>query len=210
MVKRIATWLATCWLLTACASAGQTPAPQVVTVYATLSTQPWLAELFVCANAQSVVLRVESEAPQIYLRLGEPTPLTSPAYQVGEEEVLVVANQQTPLQSLSLEETQNLFTGWDSATPQVWVYASDADVQTWFDQAVMKARSVSAVARIAADPQAMTDALQSDPNSIGILPQRWLTSSLRKLYSAGKAPVLALTTAETSDAALDLIACLSK
>lgn len=211
MVKKIVCLLVAPFLLFACASTPQAPAaPTVVTVYATLAAQPWLTELFVCANAQGIILQVTPADPQIYLRLGEPANLTAPAYQIDEEEILVVADRQNPTPSLSLEQTQAAFAGRGASAAPVWVYASDADLQMWFDQVVMNASGVAALARVASDPQNMTDALRADPNSIGILSARWMTESLRKLYSAGKAPVLAIASSEADDAALDLIACLSK
>jgi hypothetical protein len=183
---------------------------QVVTVYATWAAQPWLNKLYVCANKLSIVLSVNAEQPDIYLRVGEPVTLISPAYKIDHEELLVVTNREGPAQTLSLEEAQALFAGQADAAAQVWVYAADEDVQIAFDQLVMNGRGVTSFARLATSPQEMSDVLNSQPNAVGILPRHWKMGSLREVYSAGGVPVLALTKAEPGGAVQALLACLQK
>ena len=202
-------------LLFSCAPAAQTSQTEVITVYATFAAQPWLTELYACAADSGVVLNVNAESPEIYLRVGEPDILVSPAYQIDEEEILVVTHRESAVQKLTLEEVQALFAqGNDSA--QVWVYPSGADLQRAFDQLVMQGRSVSSSARIAVSPQNMSDVLKSEPAAIGILPRHWIPSTssgqglgdLREVYSAGSALVLAVTKPEPQGVVVDLVSCL--
>ena len=202
-------FLLSSFLLFSCTPATQTP-PQTetISVYSTPAAQPWMSDLFACADEQSVTLVVSAESPEISLRLGEPETLLSPAYQIGEEEILIVTNRQSPVQNLSIEVAQDLFAGQGDASVQVWGYASEADVQILFDQLVMKGRSVTSFARMAADPQEMSDALNSESNSVGILPRHWMAGSVREVYSAGSVPVLALTKQEPMAGVVSLISCL--
>jgi len=208
-LKKISFYLLSSIILFSCTPATQpTSQTEVVTVYADSAAEPWRSELFACANDLSVVLNISAQAPEIYLRLGEPEMLVSPAYQIDEEEILIVTHRESLLQSLSLEEAQALFAGQGDASVQVWVYSSDADMQILFDQLVMKGRSVTSFARLAVSPQEMSDVLNSDSSVVGILPRRWKMGNVREVYSAGMAPVLAITKDEPRGVVSELIGCL--
>jgi hypothetical protein len=194
-------------VLSACGPATPTAEPQIVDVYATSAAQPWLTELYACAADSGIVLNVNAESPEIYLRVGEPEISVSPSYKIDEEEILVVTHRESPVQNLSLEEVQELFAK-GSPSAQVWVYPSDADLQKAFDQLVMKERSVTSSARVAVSPQNMSDVLNSESNVIGILPRHWKTGNVREVASAGTVPVLAVTKSEPQGAVIKLISCL--
>lgn len=181
---------------------------EIVPVYATSAAQPWMSELFACANDLSVVLKVSALSPEIYLRVGEPEILVSPAYQIDEEEILIVTHRESPVQNLSLEEAQALFAGQGDPSVQVWVYSLEADMQILFDRLVMKGRSVTSFARVAVNPQTMSDTLNSESNAVGILPRHWMAGSIREVYSAGMAPVLAIVKEEPRGVVRELIGCL--
>lgn len=195
------------FVLSACGTATPPPEPRIVDVYATSAAQPWLTELYACAANSGVVLNVNAESPEIFLRVGEPDALAFPAYKIGEEEILIVTQRESPVQNLALAEAQDLF-AHGNPSAQVWIYPSDADMQEVFDQLVMKGRSVYSSARIAASVQNMTDVLKSETSAIGILPRQWVTDDLREVYSAGTVPVLAITKSEPQGVVVDLISCL--
>ncbi|MDP1544877.1 MAG: hypothetical protein Q8L87_02560 [Anaerolineales bacterium] len=196
------------YFLASCASPTPTAPTSTITAYASSSAQPWMDELFACANEQSILVNVTANEPDIYLRLGEPAILASPAYQIDEEEILIVVNRESSTQNLSLEEAQALFAGQGNESVQVWVYASGLDVQGVFDQFVMAGRSVTSLARVAAGPQEMSDVLNSEPNAIGILPKHWMVGNVREVYSLGKIPVLAITREEPQGALKALLGCM--
>jgi len=186
--------------------------PQVVTVYATAAAQPWLSDLYDCASRSSVIIRL-SESPSVTdlrLQIGDPEYLSGFAYQIDTEEILIVTNRQSPVQNLTLEQAQTLFMGLGDPSVQIWVYASDADVSGVFDQFVMKGRSVSSSARVAVNPQLMSDMLNADPNAIGILPRHWATGNVRRVFLVATVPVLAITESKPQGAVNQLIGCLQK
>jgi phosphate transport system substrate-binding protein len=146
----------------------------------------------------------------ISLRLGEPDFLVTPAYQVDTEEVLVVTHRQSPLQNMAVEEVRELFAGQGGPSVQVWVYAAGEDVQGVFEQVVMQGRSITSSARLAISPQHMSDTLNNEPNSVGILPRRWRAGDARFIYTIPDVPVLALVTSAPQGAIQAIIACLQK
>ena len=197
------------FIVVSCAPATQTSQTQVVSVYATSAAQPWLTELYTCADNSSVNLNLTTDEPDITLRVGEPEIIISPLYQIDEEEILIVTNRESPIQNLTLTETQELF-AQGNGSAKVWVYASDADVQIVFDQLVMKGRSVTTFAGLATSPQQMSNLINAEKDAVGILPKHWVTGNVREVFSAGTAPVLAITKEEPQGAVKDLISCLQK
>lgn len=185
--------------------------PQVVTVYSTSAAQPWLDPLYTCAGSSTVISRVDdSSSADIVLRVGEPEVLASLAYEIDTEDILIVTHRQSPLQNLTVEEARVLFAGQGDPSVQVWVYASEEDVQQVFEQVVMEGRNVTPSARLAVSPQQMSDTLVNEANTVGILPRHWKVGDMREVFSVGTVPVLALTQSEPGGAVRDLIACLQK
>lgn len=199
-------------LISACATGTPQPTPEVVSVYSSSFTQPWLTDVYACAAESSTVVRLSDSISdaQVVLQIGEPEFLSSFAYQIDTEEILIVTHRQNPIQNLTLEEAQTLFMGLGAPSVQVWVYASEADVQRVFDQLVMNGRGVAASARVAVTPQQMSDTLVSESNSVGVLPRHWKVGDVREVYSVGMVPVLALTQAEPQGVVKNLLACLQK
>jgi hypothetical protein len=204
-------------LMTSLASCGSTPpassvqALQVVGVHATASAMPWLTDLYTCAESVAIIRLSDSpSAADIRLQIGEPKYLSSFAYQIDTEEILIVTNRQSPIQNLTLEETQALFAGLGDPSVQVWVYASDADMSEVFDQFVMKGRSVSSSASVAVSPQQMSDVLNSKSNTVGILSRHWKSGDVREVFSVATVPVLAITQNEPQGVVNQLIGCLQK
>jgi hypothetical protein len=209
MKKRFIFLLLLSFIISSCASAPQTPQTEIVNVYATSAAQPWLTELYSCAENLSVTLNITADEPDIFLRVGEPDNIISPIYKIDEEEILIVTNRESPIQNLTLAEGQELF-AQGIASAKVWVYSSDADVQLVFDQLVMKGRSVTTFAGLATSPQQMSDLLNAEKDAVGILPKHWVAGAVRDVLSAGTVPILAITKEEPQGAVKDLISCLQK
>jgi hypothetical protein len=194
------------WILSACAPTPQTT-QVIVNAFSTSAAMPWLEELYACAENTNAVINISANLPDILLRVGQPETITAPVYQIGEEEILIVVNRESAMQSLTLAEAQELFAQGNSSA-QIWVYPSGVDMQGVFDQLVMQGRSVSSSARIAVSVQNMSDVLTSDPAAIGILPRQSVTGDMREVFSAGSVPVLAITKEEPQGAVGELISCL--
>ena len=203
-------FLLSSFLLFSCSTSTPQPTPEVVSVYSSLSAEPWLTKLYDCAAKQNnvAISRIgDSNSAEIVLQIGEPE-VTSFAYQIDSEEILIVTQRQSPIQNLTLEEAQALFMGLGDPSVQVWVYASDVDVQQVFDQLVMQGKSVASSAFVAVNPQQMSDTLVNESNSVGILPRHWKAGDVREVYSVAKVPVLALTKSEPQGAIKNLVGCL--
>ena len=185
-------------------------APQLVNVSASLAAQPWLEELFACADEASVTLNVTSDSPDLSLRLALPDGWAGSVFQVGTEDLLIVASLASSLGPLTLDQARTIFAGQGNSSVQVWGYASEEETQKMFEQAVMNGRGVTSFARLAVSPSHMIESLSADVNAVGLLPRRWMTDGLRELLVSASVPVLALTPSEPAGPVRDLIACLQK
>ena len=204
-------FLLSSFILISCSTSTPQTTPQVVSVYSTSAAELWLTGLYDCAAKQNNIFLSRVDDPNtadIALQIGEPEFLSSIAYQIAEEEILVVTNRVSPIQNLTLEQARALFMGLGDPSVQVWIYASEADVQQVFVRFVMEGRSVVSSALVAVNPQQMSDTLVGQPNTVGILPRHWKSADVREVYSVGKIPVLALTKTEPQGVENNLIGCL--
>ncbi|HLO28504.1 MAG TPA: hypothetical protein VK249_05185 [Anaerolineales bacterium] len=199
------------FLLFSCSTSTPAVTPEVVTVYSTSAAQPWLAPLYTCAGSFAVLSRVDNAtSADIILRVGQPEFLNTPSYQIDMEEISIVTNRQSPVEPLTLEEARALFAGQGDPSVQVWVYGPEEDIQAIFDQVVMADRSVTPSARVALNPQQMSDRLVNESNTVGILPRHWKAGDVRDVFAVATVPVLALTNSEPQGVIKELIACLQK
>lgn len=212
-------------VLSACSHVTPTAVPASISVQYTAASAPWLADLYDCAGSNLITAEPRwtdfiDLKTDIVIRLGEPGQLTTPAYQIGTEEILVVLNKVTPITSLSATQVKELFTGqtteWSQIDPgksgsvQVWIFASSEDMEQAFERAVLGGTPVTSLARLANTPDEMSQAVAADRNAIGILPRHWKMGNVTTVYSAVSVPVLAITPAEPAGAVRQILACLSK
>ena len=83
-------------------------------------------------------------------------------------------------------------------------------MQRVFEQAVMQGRSVTSLARLATSPQHMSDKLNTEPNTVGILPRHWKAGNSRFVFSIPDVPVLAIANDEPQEGIQAIIACLQR
>lgn len=184
---------------------------QIINVHATPATQPWLSEVFACTPLGAVVkIANDPTAADISLRLGEPEFTPAFTYQIDADDVLIITHRQNPVQNLTDEEVRELFAGVDDSSVQVWVYAPGDDAQQVFEQAVMRGRSVTSQARLAASPGHMSDVLVNEVNAVGILSRRWKTGDVRDVFTIPNVPVLALVNDEPQGTVLEILSCMQK
>ncbi len=216
-MKRLLLLLAS-FLLASCApSTVEAVTPHLVNVYVTSAAYPRVGELYSCAPRSIVLAQTDPSAAELTLRIGEPSPLLNPAFQVGTEDLLIVNHPQAGVGALTLEQVQQLFSGritnWkevggNDLPVDVWTFATGEDIQQVFDALVMKGEPVTTFARLAASAQAMSDGVGNTPGAIGYLPRRWKAGNTREALKAATVPVLVITRSQPQGPLKDLISCL--
>jgi phosphate transport system substrate-binding protein len=192
----------------------------VIHVYASSATQPWLVEMFDCAARFNIVLVVDNPGDaDVSLRIGEPDDLTSPAFQIDSDKMLVVTHPQAGVDELSLEQVRAIFSGqisnWSEAGGndlpiEVWIFAHGEDTRQVFDQTVLNGLHVIPNAKLATSTQQMSDSVGTTPGAIGILPRRWKMGNTHETFTAATVPVLAITRSEPQDDLKKILTCLQK
>lgn len=193
--------------------------PRLLSVYVSSAAYPRVSELYKCAPPSIVIALADPATAQLSMRLGEPVPLTSPAYQVGTEDILVVTHSQAGVGPLALDDVQRIFSGiitnWkdvggNDLPVQVWTYAAGEDIQQIFDRMVMSGQPVTSMARLAVSSQAMSDEVGNTPGSIGYLARRWKAGNTRDVLNFATVPVLVVTRTEPDMDSKTLIDCLQR
>jgi hypothetical protein len=229
-------------LLTACGTPDVStpgPTPQAIEVVYPVAIKPWADKLAECAATnpsialyftQSLKAGTSFDIQKVILRWGQPGQEDESSYisQVGWEQLIVVVNHDNAVANLSTSELRSIFSGqttqWDDNSAeqlQVWVLPVGDPSRVIFDQSVMASSPLTTEARLAPDPQAMLEAISSDVNSIGFLPEKQYllgnptTTSKVKLVQLEeilkdkfRQPVLAITPSEPQGAVRELLVCL--
>jgi hypothetical protein len=224
-VKRILAGLLTFSLLAACspAAASSSAAPRLLAIQYSAAARPWLAEVYACAGETPVVAEQRAASffdpsADLAIRLGEPEQLAAPAYAIGVEEIVVVVHPQNPARKFDLAAARGLFGGrirnWSELggadlPVQAWIYAPGEDIQQVFAASVMQGAATASLARLAASPDEMAQAIAADAGAVGFLPRRWLTGNVREVYTIAAVSVLAITPVEPDGAVKELLACVT-
>ena len=213
-------------LLTSCSHAKPTATLEPIMVQYSFATQPWLVNLNNCAGKSIVMseLRVaNSQDPQsvdLVLRFGHPDILTTPSYQIGTDDLIVIVNPQNPVNQLTSDQVRGIFTGqiqtWEvingtKTQVHVWVFPPGEDVQQIFDQSALGGSPINSQARLANNPTEMSQVVSKDINAIGLLTRRWKTGHLSDVFTvASGLPVLAITQSVPHGVLTQILACLEK
>ncbi len=204
-------------VLSACGVQTSQATPQLVKVYVTSAASSRLTDLYNCSTSSTAILLSDPQSADIILRLGPPDSLSSPAFQIGTDEVVVIVQPQNNTDNLTPDQIHSIFLGqvadWKdvggSDMPiQVWTYAQGEDIQQIFEQNVMNNQPVTSLARLAVSAQNMLDSIAKNVGSIGYLPRSLETANVRDVYKAISEPLLAITKSQPQGAVNNLIACL--
>jgi len=226
MKRTFALIIIICFLLPSCNSAPPTTEPEQLSLQYTAASIPWLADLSQCAGTNNVSFEqrgadfLDPQSADVVIRIGLPKGLGPFVYQISTDDLLVIVDQQNPINNLTAAQVFGLFTGqiqnWKDidgadAPVQVWVFAAGEDLQQVFEQTVMEGSPVTSLARLATSPEEMLQVVEKDSTAIGIINRRNMAGNVTDVYMAASGlPVLAITLAEPQGNLAQVIACMQK
>jgi hypothetical protein len=190
------------------------------------AAQPWLGKVSDCADGNIVTAELRAadfqdfQSADMVIRIEQPDNLTSNAYQIGTDDLLIIVNPQNPIKKLTFDQVRGLFTGWiqnwkgvkgSEAPVQAWVFPAGEDVQQIFEQTVLDGSPVTSAARLANSPDEMSQAVEKDINAIGIITRHWNTENVSDVITvANSLPVLAITLSKPQGTLAHILACMQK
>lgn len=206
-------------LLAACTPAPSDSPPQSFAYHAAAGTEKIFPDLYDCADRTQFGLAARTpniSQADLIIRLTAPQN-DLPAYQIGAVELVLAANLETAINSLSREEIISIYTGkirnWaalggDDAEIQVWVYGAGNELQQAFNETMLTTGKISSNARQAQSSGAMRDALSQNKHALGIIPRAEVGADLQILSTINTYPILALLPNKTETDLSSLIYCL--
>ena len=158
------------------------------------------------------------------------------AYLLGEEELILAAGNDIPVNKISLESIKDIFSGlvnnleglrvvcpqceftsepatWSTQPFQIWMYPRESNPQQMIEKNVLRSIHVSESANLVPNPQAMVEALRLSSTGIGILPEHWWNSSIKRIdlvepaSSDWEIPILAIPSDVSFTGIKELLAC---
>ena len=149
----------------------------------------------------SIVERDSSGDDNIYLSWGELDGQSNTSiYLIGSDRLVVIVNKDNPATRISYSTLQTIYSGraisWQEVDPalsdqvpvQVWQYGSASQLFKQFSLMLDLMGQRQGIQNIVPSPQAMIEAISSDPAAIGLISERWLTPEV-KLLQIDDAPV---------------------
>jgi len=217
--------LLSCLLLASCSTPVPTPTAEIIHVQYTSSAEPWLAAVYACAG--NTVVAADPRAAEfldplttdLVIRLGQPENLTSPAYKIDSEDILVIVSRQNPVNTLTPDQVRGLFGGqittWkeingSDAAVQVWAFGPGEDVEQVFVQTALGGSPVTSTARLATGPEEMARAIANDVNAIGFLTRHWKAGNVSDVFTVATVPLLVLSANKPQQVIQGILACLQK
>lgn len=103
--------------VTSCTHAPPISTLKPIQVQYSFATQPWLANLNICASQNTVTSELRAidfqdpKSTDLVIRFGYPNNLTTLGYQIGADDLLVIVNPQNPVSKLTAVQVRGIFTG---------------------------------------------------------------------------------------------------
>lgn len=236
-MSRFLTGLLLAGLLAGCQVEGNATLPPVIPLSVQITPSlGWLKPAMAdCAEeipSLSLTVQTSAQADQslddadILLRWSDSFLEEGQTFKLGEDHLVIIVNPNNALEEMDGSQLAAVFSGsltdWSSVSEgaagsiQPWVYPAVDDGQMLFSAKVLPLDEIIGTARIAPSPDVMLEAVNSDPQAVGLIPARWLNPSVKAIEISGYTnndwtlPVLAVTKVEPSGPVRDWLLCVQE
>jgi hypothetical protein len=234
---RIALGLICLALQAGCLSAPVAPAPPIPvpqTIVVAPAVSYWQGAIHQCVLAQSnigilVDIRQPGQEPLAANEwlLSGADPGSRDAYDLGTDTLKLIVHPDSPLTGLTSQQTAGIYTGFirtwgevDSNLPEeqrsraihYYSYPAADELAQLFSSSILNGEQPNLRTVEAPDPTAVIRAVSADPDGIGYIPARWMTSTV-KAITLDFTPTFQLSLsvgAPPDSAGQTFIACLQK
>jgi hypothetical protein len=220
-------WLLILFPLIACEpfhKAPPPPSPSPIHVQIPLTLKPAYEEILGQCNAKITELAIfldvvpeedlSLESSDMILRMGESKEITTDfAFQIGWEQVILIASPDVEIEKLSISQIRKLFTS--SPPPlNIWTYPDNYEINRYFKESFIGDLEISGYAFIAVNPGEMVESIRSEPNSLGYIPKSWLIDDVQEIsidqttQELMTYPVIILTNHKPEGPVTEFLVCL--
>lgn len=226
--------LATCFVLVGCSTppyATVPPSPQPIRVFLPPSLEPVRDALNICAGEHpEIALFTDSRSrideltgSDIAIWWGDQPSQVSHVFQLADDQLVIIVNQENPISEITPDQLANLFSGrieeWSEISDyqqpvMVWTFPDENQLGLAFQSAILEGMDYSLLSYFAPTPAEMLEAVKEQPGAIGFIPHSWLDSEIsavevdREISMRLTKPLLALAKVNPRGASLVLIDCL--
>jgi hypothetical protein len=208
------------------------PTVELVSVSIPASLTPISAPLQQCASESPEFSLLLEQLPgnpkrlkENYLNLwwGEPPNTEVFTYYLATEQMAVIVHPSNSIGRLSSDEIRDLFTGqilsWEEIGGRdqevvVWTFPPGNELSQILQIELLNNQGISPFAKLAPSPQAMLEAVSTDPGAIGTLPHAWVTNEIQPVELIDtqqvnfSRPILAFSNEQPEGGSRDLLGCL--
>ena len=235
--KKFFLWL--CSLLIVGCAPISTPTPYATPMLWQIARTPslsWLDNSFnLCIQEQNEYRIIVAEQPlnailkqdaDISILWGEPDPLAEFAYDLGEDELTFVVHPDNPLQEISFESIQKIFSGQEvfwpadqdaSQSPAIpWKYPEGNEVQQILEKTLGISSPTGESVQTTPDIAGMLEHISQNPEAIGFLPKSQIDSRVKPIQISGLSPqsltfpIIALSSAQPDMYQTAWLVCIQK
>jgi hypothetical protein len=174
--------------------------------------------------------RMNAQSADISLMYNNPIDPALPAYQVGQDKLVVIVNPQNQISSMSLIALQgilqNFFTRWEDVDPgqgkeipgdiEVLVYPRNDEIQKIVETRFNGNKIVGFRTSTVDEPGAVHEAVSKNPGAIGIIPGAYLSDKVKVVGINDLAPndtaitIIAQTRSQPGELQATMINCLEQ
>ncbi len=176
------------------------------------------------------ITRMNAQSADITLVYEKPVDPNLPAYQIGEDQLVVIINPQNKVSSIPLVILHGIFQGfithWDAVDPSItqdisgvidiWGYKQSDELQIIIENRLNEAKHLNTQINLADYPEVVKEMVAKNPVSIGVITQAYLTDEVKAVKIDGlpeqdlSLPIVAQTRGQPGDRQVNLLTCLQQ
>ncbi len=172
--------------------------------------------------------RMNAQTADITLVYEKPIDPTLPAFQLGEDQLVVIINPQNKVSTIPLMTLQGIFQGfithWDAVDPtstlgisgkiDIWGYKQSDELQIIIENRLNEAKHLNNQVNIADFPEVIKEMVAKDPGGIGVIPRAYLSDEVKMVKIDGLpeqdliVPIIAQTRGQPGELQTIILSCL--
>jgi hypothetical protein len=174
------------------------------------------------------ITRMNAQSADITLVYEKPVDPNLPAFQLGEDQLVVIVNPQNKVSTIPLVKLHGIFQGfithWDEIDPtstqsiggviDIWEYEQSDELQIIIENRLNEAKHLNNQTNIADYPAVIKDMVAKNPAGIGVIPRAYLSDEVKEVAIDGlpeqdlTLPIVAQTRGQPGNLQTILLTCL--